>query len=368
MGNMSVHLDDWQVLRSTVEWIWANASKDARPFFVYQGMNIVHPPYRTNELWFGKVNQSKLRVPKWEPLEAMHPCDFQSSMLKGCIPPRSTEAGSYFYDEKHRLHIRTIYLAMVAEFDAMVGEYVRAVKDSGKYSNTVFIVTSDHGDMQMEHQQFYKMVPYDASSRVPMVVMDARSRLNERRVADVVTQLIDVYPSVLEYARVPRSRWPQLDGSPLQPLCKAALRADGSAQPHRAPPGRPDFVVSQFHGDNIAMSWFLVVHDSLKLVVWGTGEQHPHQLFNLTADPDESVNLGGQAEMQGHVRLLLDKLRSVVDFAAVARNVAQYEYDSMRHWINATPSWQAEMGKSKIMGRREITNKNVFIREFLGDS
>ena len=55
---------------------------------------------------------------------------------------------------------------MISEFDAMVGEYVETVEAAGATGNTIFIVTSDHGDMNMEHQQFYKMVQYDASSRV----------------------------------------------------------------------------------------------------------------------------------------------------------------------------------------------------------
>ena len=47
---------------------------------------------------------------------------------------------------------------MIAEFDAMVGEYVRAIDDVGLTDRSIFIVTSDHGDMDMEQQQFYKMV------------------------------------------------------------------------------------------------------------------------------------------------------------------------------------------------------------------
>jgi hypothetical protein len=49
----------------------------------------------------------------------------------------------------------------------MVGQYMDAVDAAGVSNETVFIVTSDHGDMQMEHQQHYKMVPYDASASVP---------------------------------------------------------------------------------------------------------------------------------------------------------------------------------------------------------
>ena len=51
------------------------------------------------------------------------------------------------------------------------------IRNSSASDNTVFIVTSDHGDMQMEHQQFYKMVPYDASASVPMVIYDARQQV-----------------------------------------------------------------------------------------------------------------------------------------------------------------------------------------------
>merc|ERR1719326_2297556 len=134
---------------------------------------------------------------------------------------------------------------MIAEFDAMVGEYVKAVHKSGKFGNTVFIVTSDHGDMQMEHRQFYKMVPYDASSRVPMVIADGRRLRESRVIVSEPTQLIDIYPTVLTYAGVPMSHWPTLDGSPIQPILPQEL-ADASKSSKIG--SRPDFVVSQFHG------------------------------------------------------------------------------------------------------------------------
>merc|ERR1739844_460916 len=115
-------------------------------------------------------------------------------------------------------HLIAVYLATIVEFDAMVGEYIAAVEDSGKYHNTVFIVTSDHGDMKMEHRQFYKMAQYDASSRVPMVIMDGRQPLEVRKITEAKTSLVDIYPTVLTYAGLPRERWPMLDGTALQPV------------------------------------------------------------------------------------------------------------------------------------------------------
>jgi membrane-anchored protein YejM (alkaline phosphatase superfamily) len=72
--------------------------------------------------------------------------------------PENMSLQAAFYDKKRRKKIRRIYLAMVAEYDSMVGEYVDAVEVGGFSKNTIIILTSDHGDMRMEHQQFYKMV------------------------------------------------------------------------------------------------------------------------------------------------------------------------------------------------------------------
>ena len=33
-----------------------------RPWFAYQGMNIVHPGYATNNYWLAKINQSAVTV------------------------------------------------------------------------------------------------------------------------------------------------------------------------------------------------------------------------------------------------------------------------------------------------------------------
>jgi hypothetical protein len=143
-------------------------------------------------------------------------------MLKGCIP--DAKGAEAFYSIARRRKVRRVYLAMIAEFDAMVGEYIRAVDDAqvytihyapctmhytlctltihsggGRcaahgedcdyrhqvctihytlctmyytlYTLTVIIVTSDHGDMDMEQQQFYKMVPYEASTRYALCTM-----------------------------------------------------------------------------------------------------------------------------------------------------------------------------------------------------
>ena len=50
----------------------------------------------------------QVEVPKWQPLLEMHPCDFQSSMLKGCTP--SDADAAQFYSEDRRREIRAKFV------------------------------------------------------------------------------------------------------------------------------------------------------------------------------------------------------------------------------------------------------------------
>ena len=352
-GNKSMHEGDWETTRASAKWIRERdySKPDLKPFFVYSGMNIVHPPYVTNEEYFDKIDVSKIDVPTWDAIEDLHPCDLQSSMLKGCIP--SEEEEKDFYSIERRKRIRRIYYAMISEFDAMVGEYMKAVEDAGQWENTVFIVTSDHGDQQMEHQQHYKMVPYDASASVPMVIYDGRSGINKRKnkIITEPTQLIDIFPTVMEYAGVDKSNIPSgLDGYSLVPLMS-------DRAPQKVGEERPNFVVSQFHGCNIAMSWFLIVEPMpcrgeetclMKYIRWGTGKQVKDQLFDLTNDPDEKKNLIDTPEFQQMVPKLDSDLRSVINYEEVAMEVAKYNMESFKWWISNHSDWKTAIHENSL--------------------
>jgi arylsulfatase A-like enzyme len=186
---------------------------------------------------------------------------------------------------------------------------------------------------QMEHQQHYKMVPRDPSASVPMVIYDGRPgrTMPAARVVTAPTQLIDIFPTIMDYAQVPQAARPaDLDGFSLVPMM---LPSANAALPHRAHAGdaRPNFVTSQFHGCNIAMSWFLVVqadvgadNHTYKRINWGSGAQVPAQLFDLTTDPSEFVNLinDSTAPAIEALRAALDaNLRATIDYPTVAQQV-----------------------------------------------
>eukprot|EP00934_Nitzschia_sp_Nitz4_P002988 Nitzschia sp. Nitz4//scaffold403_size10707//3459//5456//NITZ4_009062-RA/size10707-processed-gene-0.7-mRNA-1//-1//CDS//3329551083//2978//frame0 len=403
------HLSDWVQLNHTLDWMQSHVQQQrnsnaspAKPFFVYQGMDIVHPPYVTNQYWYSRINASKIRVPAWPDWSKQHPCDLQSSMLKGCLPTDNDDAEWVQSDERRR-HIRRIYYAMIAEFDAMVGRYMEMIHSLGIANNTVFVVTSDHGDMQMERAQFYKMSPYDASTRVPLIIYDPRRPSHQRPASSIIdtpTQHVDLFPTILDLAGLygtekgttEGSSRLMLDGTSLVPYLDAATEARFENDNSRNRPlstfvpsanHTPPYVVSQYHGDDSPMSWFLIVEShpcvnqelrsetlemdnptaststlstsamsrslnketheatrncTYKLIVWGTGQEVPTQLFDLTNDPDEMDNLFEDTRYLHIVEKMDDHLNQIVDYRSVATTVAQYNVESFQHWQRQNPS------------------------------
>lgn len=55
--------------------------------------------------------------------------------------------------------------------------------------------TSDHGELAMEHRQFYKMSMYEGSSHVPLLVMGPGIRKQQQ--VSAVVSLVDIYPTML---------------------------------------------------------------------------------------------------------------------------------------------------------------------------
>jgi arylsulfatase A-like enzyme len=88
----------------------------------------------------------------------------------------------------------------------MVGTYIDAIETAGLTDSTIFILSSDHGDMQMQHQQFYKMVAYEGSSHVPLVVAPGKdfASLAFRGRVRHLTSHVDMMPTFLELAGEPR--------------------------------------------------------------------------------------------------------------------------------------------------------------------
>lgn len=73
------------------------------------------------------------------------------------------------------------------------------------YDNTWSVFLSDHGEMNMEHRQIWKNSLYEPSSRVPMIVSGgavAAAQLPRGKIVTDLVSLLDVYPTLLEWASI----------------------------------------------------------------------------------------------------------------------------------------------------------------------
>ncbi|MEM7363788.1 MAG: sulfatase-like hydrolase/transferase [Pseudomonadota bacterium] len=72
--------------------------------------------------------------------------------------------------ESHSRVMRTYYYAKVALIDHAVGLVVDALRNAGELDNTWIVYTSDHGDMLGDHRLNQKLVFYDGSVKVPLII------------------------------------------------------------------------------------------------------------------------------------------------------------------------------------------------------
>lgn len=75
------------------------------------------------------------------------------------------------------------------------GQVISALRETGLLNNTVVIFTADHGELAMEHRQFYKMSMFEGSSHVPLMIMGPR--LMSGLQVNQLVSLVDLYPTVL---------------------------------------------------------------------------------------------------------------------------------------------------------------------------
>nr|XP_044635972.1 arylsulfatase K isoform X3 [Equus asinus] len=270
---------DWRNTDRAVNWLRKEAINYTQPFVLYLGLNLPHPypspssgenfgasTFRTSLYWLKKVSYDAIKIPKWLPLSEMHPIDYYSSYTKNCTGK---------FTEKEIKNIRAFYYAMCAETDAMLGEIILALRQLDLLQKTIVIYTSDHGELAMEHRQFYKMSMYEASAHVPLLIMGPGIQAN-LQVSNVVS-LVDIYPTMLDIAGIPLPQ--NLSGYSLLPLSSETLKDEDKFKNLR-----PPWILSEFHGCNVNASTYMLRTNQWKYVAYSDGASELPQLFEGRCD------------------------------------------------------------------------------------
>jgi N-acetylglucosamine-6-sulfatase len=110
--------------------------------------------------------------------------------------------------------------------DEAVTEIAAALRETGQLDNTYLLLTSDNGFMQGEHRvPTGKMLPYDPSTQVPLLVRGPG--LPQDEVSQALVGNVDLAPTILEIAGAISTK--PLDGRSL-----LALARDPTFEPPRS--------------------------------------------------------------------------------------------------------------------------------------
>jgi arylsulfatase A-like enzyme len=165
------------------------------------------------------------------------------------------------------------YYRMVEMVDAEVGRVLDALEDSRFASDTIVILTADHGDGLARRKMVQKWTPYDEAARVPLIVAGPgveRGKVDR----DHVVSGLDIPATLCSYAGVASP--PGCAGRSLRPLVE----------------GKPvewrEFAVAQAN-----ITGRMIRTPEYKLITY-KGES-PEMLFDMRRDPWEMTNLANQA-------------------------------------------------------------------------
>jgi arylsulfatase A-like enzyme len=259
------------------------AEEHDRPFFLVAGFDNPHNicEWRRQQ----NVPWGEIGAPPRVEACPMLPANF-------AIPPYEPEAiriiagqnpriypDDRYSDEQWRRY-RWAYYRLVEQVDALIGQILDALDETGQAEKTVILFSSDHGDGHGAHHLVQKSFLYDEAVRVPMVVSAPWAEQAGAVVADLpISNGLDVYATVCDLAGVALPEG--CEGRSLMPFLTGDAPEAGAWR---------EAAVSEtyFAAHNCAGRLVRTRRYTYVAYEWGA---YREQLFDMEQDPGEMVNL-----------------------------------------------------------------------------
>ncbi len=277
-------------------------ARDDAPFLLVSSFIHPHDPYEPPAEHWARYDDVEIDAPRVAAIDPDELDPHSRRLLRMSGFDEKTP------DEDEVQHARRAYYACVSYVDDHVGRIVARLDELGIRDNTVIVVTADHGDMLGERGLWYKMSPFEQSSRVPLIV-NAPGRFAPRRV-DSTVSLLDLLPTLLDLGGVDPVATP---GSSLLPLVKSGSDGDAGQD-------WPDEAVIEYLAEGVTVPHLTIVRGTVKLV---RAPGDPDQLFDVADDPDELVNLADNLAYAEVLEQLRVELASRYDLPTLEASVRE---------------------------------------------
>ncbi len=206
----------------------------------------------------------------------------------------------HFTDARVRAGRRGYY-GLCSLVDDLVGRLLAALEAQGLAAETNVLYTSDHGEMLGDHGMWTKMVMYEGSAGIPLILNGPD--VPRGRVVETPVSLVDCHQTILEGVGEGLSAADEaLPG-------RSLFRIAGGETPERT-------VLSEFHDGGSVTGCFMIRREEWKYLHYAGSRP---QLFDLANDPLEDEDLGESPRHAGVRRDCEAALREILDPDAVNR-------------------------------------------------
>jgi arylsulfatase len=260
----------WVADRS-IDFLQGHAKhRGKQPFFLWSSWISPHPPFAPPEPYDTMYDPLRMELPvnRSRPL---------STLPSPAWPHRARLDGAHLDNDRIK-KLKALYYGLVSQVDHQIGRLLQELDNLGLTENTLVIFASDHGEMLGDHGLCQKMVPYEASVRIPLLVRWP-GKTEAGRVCGDPVGLTDLVPTLINELKLEYpGDWSFLTG-------ESVLSKPGGGLAS----GRKQFVIDYGYGRK---RWIAVRSETCKYVYWAAGGYE--ELYDLAQDPDELNNLAGE--------------------------------------------------------------------------
>ncbi len=304
-----------------------------QPLCVYLPLHFPHPDYHVLQKYYDMIDPDTLPPRLPSPRNGYPPV----------LDALWREYGSDKISEQDWLEVKRIYYAMCAKIDDLFGQVVAALKQSGRYDNSMILFFSDHGDFTSDYALPEKThsTLQDALLRVPFLIKPPEGIPVQPGIRQALTELIDVASTVYdlldiqpEYTVQGKSLRDSLAGDDSE-IHEAVFAEVGSRLNEGAftnkdvdtmPKG--SFYTIQSQASRSAFpegGSYAVSCRTREFKYIRRGYLPPNELYDLRSDPGERHNLSGRADY-AYVERNLE--RRLLDFFMTTGDVMPFKQDS----------------------------------------
>ena len=267
-----VDFDDEVVFAARRKLFDIARGKDRRPFCLVVSMTHPHDPYVIPEPYWNRYRDSEIDLPRVTQRDLDE--DPHSRRLRHVIGLTLAQP-----NETQIRAARRAYLGAVSYVDDQIGSLLATLRQARLDANTAIMVLADHGDMLGERGLWYKMNFFENACRIPLIV-HAPERFAAHRVSESAS-LLDILPTLVGLA------------SEGEALAYAAPIDGRSLLPALEGGAGPGQVVGEYLAEGAVAPIVMIRRGRYKFV---HSAADPDQLYDLSADPDERVNLSSRAD------------------------------------------------------------------------